>query len=371
MGALDGLVVADFTRILAGPYCTMLLADMGAEVIKVERPGTGDETRAWGPPFDDAGRATYFEAVNRNKTSVALDLSDPADRVRAHDLARGADVVIENFTTGTMERFGLGWDVLSADRPGLIYCSITGFGSGAGAELPGYDLLAQAVGGLMSVTGPDEQSPTKAGVAVTDVITGLHAAVGILAALHHRDHTGQGQHIEVALLTSLLSGLVNHTSAVLSGGVVPGITGNGHPSIVPYQSYDTADRKIVVAVGTDRQFRALAAVLGRPDLADDARFVTNPDRVRHRDELNVALQQRLSQRTAGEWLVELADAGIPAGPINTVADAIDLAATLGLDPVHEITSPDRATPFRTIAHPIRFSATPARYDTPPPPAPAS
>ena len=369
MGALDGLVVADFTRILAGPYCTMLLADMGAEVIKIERPGVGDDTRTWGPPFDPEGRATYFEAVNRNKTSVAIDLSDEIDRDQAREFVLGADVVIENFTPGTMERFGLGWEQLRDDNPGLVYCSITGFGAGAGADLPGYDLLAQAVGGLMSVTGPDAGTPTKAGVAVTDVITGLHAAVGILAALRHRDATGRGQLVEVSLLTSILSGLVNQTSAVLSGGVVPGITGNGHPSIVPYQTYSTADRQIVIAVGNDRQFRRLCQVLDRPRLADDPRFATNPERVRHRGELNLLLQERLLTRHADLWLAELSAAGVPAGPINTVAEAIELADTLGLEPVQEINDPARAEPFRTIAHPIRFSDSPARYDQAPPSQP--
>ena len=369
-GALDGIVVADFTRVLAGPYCTMLLADMGAEVIKVERPGSGDDTRSWGPPFDPDGRATYFEAVNRNKTSVAIDLAGGAGQWQARDLVERADVLIENFAPGTLERFGLGWEQVHRHRPALVYCSISGFGSGAGAELPGYDLLAQAVGGLMSVTGPHPDTPTKAGVAVTDVITGLHATVGILAALRHRDATGNGQLVEVSLLTSLLSGLVNQTSAVLNGEVVPGITGNAHPSIVPYETYPTGDRQIVIAVGNDSQFRRLCRVLGSEEWADDPRFNTNPSRVQHRQELNPLLEQRLTLQPADHWLPLLTAAGVPAGPINSVAEAIDLAAALGLDPVHEIDHPTRNRPFRTVAHPIRFSQTPARYDTPPPPLPS-
>lgn len=366
-GALDGIVVADFTRVLAGPYCTMLLADMGAEVIKVERPGTGDDTRSWGPPFDADGRATYFESVNRNKTSVAIDLASEAGQTQAGELVDRADVLIENFAPGTLARFGLSWDQVRDRRPDLIYCSISGFGSGPGADLPGYDLLAQAVGGLMSVTGPQPGTPTKAGVAVTDVITGLHAAVGILAALRHRDATGTGQLVEVSLLTSLLSGLVNQTSAVLNGGVVPGITGNAHPSIVPYETYPAADRLIVIAVGNDGQFRRLCRVLAHDEWADDPRFTTNPARVEHRDELNPLLHETLRTQPADHWLPLLRAAGVPAGPINTIAEAIDLATELGLNPVHEIDHDTRDTPFRTVANPIRFSQTPARYHAPPPP----
>lgn len=365
-GALDGIVVADFTRVLAGPYCTMLLGDMGAEVIKVERPGSGDDTRSWGPPFDSGGRATYFEAVNRNKTSVSIDLSSAEGRTRARALADRADIVVQNFAPGTMERHGLGWEQLRASRPDLIYCSITGFGSGAGAALPGYDLLLQAVGGLMSVTGPEPETPTKVGVALVDVITGLHATTGILAALHHRDRTGAGQLVEVNLLSSVLSALVNQTSAVLSGGVVPGITGNGHPSIVPYQTYPTADRQIVIAVGNSGQFRRLCVAIGRPELADDDRFIDNTDRVLHRSELNTVLNDQLTTRPAEYWLGLFAGVGVPAGPINTVAEAMDLAESLGLDPVKEIEDPRSSHAFRTIAHPVRFSDTPARYSCPPP-----
>ena len=359
---MDGVLVADFSRVLAGPYATMLLGDLGADVIKVERPGAGDDTRHWGPPHDAEGRATYFEAVNRNKRSVALDLRTEAGRAAARELASRADVLVENFVPGTMERFGLGWDDLHADNPGLVYCSITGFGAGAGAELPGYDLLVQAVGGLMSVTGPEPGQPTKVGVALVDVITGLHATVGILAALRHRDLTGEGQRVEAALLTSLLSALVNHASGYLGAGVTPGILGNAHPSIVPYESsYPTADRPIVLAVGNDGQFAKLCLVLGRPELATDPRFTTNPGRVTNRHLLNAEIVNALATATADEWWQRLTPVGVACGPINDLAEAMDLAQRLGLDPVVEIVDDARSSPSRQMAHPVRYSVTPARY----------
>ena len=241
-GALDGLRIADFSRVLAGPYATMLLADLGADVVKVERPGIGDDTRAWRPPADGDGTSTYFLSVNRNKRSVVLDLTTEAGHEQARALVAESDVVVENFRPGTMERLGLGHKELRARRPELIYCSISGFGSGAGAAIPGYDLLVQAVGGLMSVTGIADGEPVKAGVALVDVITGLHASLGILAALRHRDATGEGQLVEVNLLGSLLSAMVNQASAFAVAGVVPGRLGNAHPSIAPYETFPTADR---------------------------------------------------------------------------------------------------------------------------------
>lgn len=364
--ALDGVLVADFSRVLAGPYATMLLADLGADVVKVERPGPGDDTRHWGPPWDGDGRATYFESVNRNKRSVALDLRDPRGLAAARALARRADVLVENFVPGTMERLGLGYESLRETNPGLVYASISGFGRAAGADLPGYDLLVQAVGGLMSVTGPRPGEPTKVGVAVVDVVTGLHLTIGVLAALRHRERTGEGQRVDVTLLTSLLSALVNQTGGYLGAGVVPGILGNAHPSIVPYESYPTADRPIVLAVGNDGQFRSLVGVLGLPDLADDARFATNAARVAHRHELNGALAPVLRTRTADEWWALLTPARVPCGPINDLADAIRLADDLGLEPVVQITDDGRATPSRQLAHPARLSATPATYRLAPP-----
>jgi crotonobetainyl-CoA:carnitine CoA-transferase CaiB-like acyl-CoA transferase len=299
LSSLAGVLIADFSRVLAGPYATMLLADLGAEVVKVERPGTGDDTRAWGPPHA-GGEATYYLGVNRNKRSIALDLADPSDVDVARDLATRADVVVENFRPGTMERLGLGYTSMKERNPRLVYCSITGFGSGAGAGLPGYDLLVQAVGGLMSVTGEPDGPGTKTGVAVVDVITGLHAAVGVLAALRHRDQTGEGQRVEVSLLSSLLSALVNQASGYVSAGVVPGRMGNRHPSIAPYEVFETRDRPIAVAVGNDRQFRSLCAALGRGDLAADPRFATNTSRVAARGALAASLSETLSSRTADD-----------------------------------------------------------------------
>jgi crotonobetainyl-CoA:carnitine CoA-transferase CaiB-like acyl-CoA transferase len=358
-GALSGLLVADFSRVLAGPYATMLLADLGADVVKVERPGAGDDTRAWGPPFAPDGTATYFLSVNRNKRSVALDLRAPEDAALARELIRRADVVVENFLPGTMERLSLGYEEMRERNPGVVYCSITGFGDGLGAELPGYDLLAQAVGGLMSVTG-EPGHPTKAGVALVDVVTGLHAAFGILAALRHRDATGEGQQVSVSLLTSLLSGLVNHSSAYLAGGVVPQAMGNRHPSIAPYEVFDAADRPLVIAAGNDRQFHSLCTTLGAPELAADPRFATNPSRVAHRDALVDELNRRLTARPAEEWFAALTEAGVPCGPINDVAGAFALAENLGLNAAVDVEG------TRQTAHPVRFSTTPAAYQAPPP-----
>ncbi|MDP9397696.1 MAG: CoA transferase [Actinomycetota bacterium] len=364
--ALDGVLVADFTRVLAGPYATMLLADLGAEVMKVERPDGGDDTRAWGPPYAADGEATYFLAVNRNKSSVTLDLRTEEGREAAQALAARADVLVENFRTGAMERLGLGYETLRQRNPGLVYCSITGFGSGAGAALPGYDLLVQAVGGLMSITGPEPGQPTKAGVALVDVITGLHASVGILAALRHRERTGQGQHVEVNLLSSLLSALANQASAHLGAGVVPGILGNRHPSIAPYEVFPTADRPLVLAVGNDRQFASLVTILGRPELAADPRFATNAERVSNRDELTAILTDELRRRGADEWFDVLVGASVPAGPINDVAEAFTLAERLGLDPSVELGRPGESTRVRQVANPIRLSGTPPRYHKAPP-----
>lgn len=368
--ALHGLRIADFSRVLAGPYATMLLADLGADVVKVERPGIGDETRAWHPPADQDGTSTYFLGVNRNKRSVVLDLTTEAGRGQARSLIAGSDVLVENFRPGTMERLGLGHRELRARHPELVYCSISGFGSGAGAAIPGYDLLVQAVGGLMSVTGTAEGEPVKAGVALVDVITGLHASLGILAALRHRDATGEGQLVEVNLLGSLLSAMVNQASAFAVAGVVPGRMGNAHPSIAPYETLPTADRPIALAVGNDRQFTALAQVVGDPGLALDDRFRTNADRVAHRAELRDTLTERLGTAGADHWTTVLLAAGVPAGPVNTLDGAFAFAHELGLPGIVEIpvdpADGAEARVFRQVAHPIGLSGTPARYRLPPP-----
>ncbi|MEU8313718.1 MULTISPECIES: CoA transferase [unclassified Micromonospora] len=357
-GPLRGVLVADFSRILAGPYATMLLADLGADVVKVEPPG-GDDTRDWRPPVRD-DVSTYYLAVNRNKRSLALDLTDPGDLTLAHRLADRADVLIQNFRPGALRRFGLDHDTVTARNARLVYASISGFGDAGGADLPGYDLMVQAAAGLMSLTGDADGPPYKAGVAVFDVIAGLHAAVGILAALRHREETGRGQHVTVDLLSSALSGLVNHTSAHVAGGAAPHRMGNAHPSIVPYEPLPTADGELVVIAGNDAQFRTLCRVLGVPGLADDARFGRNADRVAHRDELRPLLVTALSRRGSADWFAELRAAGVPCSPINSVAEGVALAEGLGLEPV--VT----AGGVPGIRNPIGLSGTPPRYDLPPP-----
>src|ERR1700733_12891415 len=296
--ALGDVRILDFSRVLAGPFATMMLADLGAEVIKLERPGIGDETRSWGPPNDEHGNATYFQAVNRNKRSVALDLSCETGRAQARELAASADVVVENFRPDVMDKLGLGYETLSATNARLVFCSITGFGAGDGARLPGYDLLVQAVGGLMSITGAPDSEPQKVGVAVVDVLAGLFAAVGILAALRHRDATGEGQQVQVDLFSSLLAALVNQGSAFTIAGVVPARMGNAHPSITPYELYPTGEGELVLAVGNDRQFEALCDVLDAPELAADPRFAGNRSRVDNREALSEELLARLSARPA-------------------------------------------------------------------------
>ena len=365
-GALDNLRVLDFSRVLAGPLATMQLADLGATVTKVERPETGDDTRAWGPPYDQRGDATYFQAVNRNKDAIVLDLADPRDRAEARRLAITADVVVENFRPGLMAGFGLDYGQLREDNPGLIYCSITGFGRGPGADLPGYDMLIQAVGGLMSITGEPDGEPQKVGVAMVDVLAGLFATVGILAALHHRASTGEGQRVDIDLLSCLLAGLVNQASAYTSGGVVPTRMGNRHPSIAPYEALPCADGSLVLAVGNDRQFAALCKALGVPELAADERFATNPARVRNRDQLRAELMSLLAGRAATEWAEVLTDARVPAGVVNDIAGAFALAKTLGLDPIADVPRDDGST-VPLCRNPINLSATPASYRSAPRP----
>jgi crotonobetainyl-CoA:carnitine CoA-transferase CaiB-like acyl-CoA transferase len=362
-GPLAGIVVADFSRVLSGPLATMLLGDLGAEVIKVEHPDGGDDTRSWGPPFVEDTTA-YFLSANRNKRSIAVDLRSDHGRKVALALADRADVLVENFRPGTMARLGLGYEELSARNPGLIYCSISGFGSGAGRDLAGYDFLVQAVGGLMSITGPEQGEPVKAGVALVDVITGLHAVIGIQAALQARAETGTGQVVELNLLSSLLASLVNQGSSFVTAGVVPGPMGDRHPSIVPYQTLHAADRPFAVAVGNDRQFRAFCTALALPELADDARFARNVARVENRLELIELLEPVLASRPASHWLARLEEAGVPCGPINDLAEAFALAERLGLGPV--VTLPGPGGRGQQLANPISLSENPAAYRLPPP-----
>jgi crotonobetainyl-CoA:carnitine CoA-transferase CaiB-like acyl-CoA transferase len=357
-GPLSGIVVADFSRVLAGPYATMMLADLGAEVIKVESP-SGDDTREWVPPVrGDVG--TYFLAINRNKRSIALDLADEQDAAVAHALSERADVFIQNFRPGGLARFGLDYEAVSRRNPRVVYCSISGFGAAKGASLPGYDVLVQGMSGLMSITGDPGGPPYRSGISVFDVFTGLHSALGILAALHHRDVTGHGQHIETNLLSSALSAMVNQTSAYVAGGVVPHRMGNSHLSLFPYEPLATGDGDLIIAVGNDRQFRKLAEALGAPGLADDERFRTVGRRNDNREELRPLLLERLATKSAQEWFRILTDAGIACGPINDIRGGVELAGDLGLEPVV------MAGDVPTIRNPIRMSGSPPRYDLPPP-----
>ena len=366
MSALAGIKIADFSRVLAGPYATMLLGDMGAEVIKIERPATGDDTRTWGPPFTSDGDSTYFQSVNRNKIGVTADLTTDLGRAQALAIISKCDVLVENFTVGTMEKFGLGYEELHKRFPKLIYCAISGFGeSTAAAKLPGYDLLVQGMSGLMSITGPDENSPTKVGVALVDVIAGMHAALGISAALVSRAETGIGQKIAVNLLSSALSAMVNQSGAYAGAGVTPQSMGNAHPSIAPYEVYKAKDQYLIIAVGNDRQFVDLAKALNL-DIATDLRFESNSARVANRTALNEFLNQKFMTETAAFWTEKLTAFGVPAGPINSIAEGVKLAIEIGLDPIVSITDSRSGKISKTIANPITFSETPVTYRLGPP-----
>jgi crotonobetainyl-CoA:carnitine CoA-transferase CaiB-like acyl-CoA transferase len=361
-GALDGLLVADFSRVLAGPLCTMTLGDLGADVVKVERPGAGDDTRAWGPPFTEEG-ASYFLGLNRNKRSLVLDLKDSEDLALARELCARADVVVESFRPGLMAELGLGLDALREADARLVTCSISAFGAeGPGAQLPGYDLLLQAMGGLMSVTGEpgDDGRPLKAGAALIDMVCGLYAAAGILAALTARERTGRGQHVAVSLMDSALAALLNQGSAYLTAGVVAGRLGNRHPSIAPYETFTAADRDLAVAVGNDALFSRLCDAVGRRDLAADPRFASNALRLEHQDVLAAELETAFAGRPASEWVQRLRAAGVPAGEINDVAAAFALAQELGLEPV------DETDGVRTVRSPLRLGATPVTVRARPP-----
>ena len=364
-GPLDGVVVADFSRVLAGPLATMMLGDLGADVVKIERPGLGDDTRSWGPPFVEDGSATYYVSVNRNKRSVTLDLTDEQQRDEARALAVSADVVVENFRAGTMERFGLDYESLRADNPGLVFCRVSAFGPSGGRDLTGYDFIAQAASGLMSITGEAEGPPTKTGVAIVDVITGLYATIGIVAALAERRSSGLGQFIEVNLLSSALAALVNQASAFVGAGVVPDRMGNLHPSITPYQTFATSTDPIAIAATNERQFSALCKSLDAPHLASDQRWSSNTARVEHREALTAELESILQRRPCDHWVDRLTAHGIPCSPVNTIEAAFRLAAELGLDPVRRLPSGEGRS-SATVANPITFSRTPASHRRAPP-----
>ncbi len=380
-GALEGILVADFSRVVAGPFAAMLFGDLGADVVKVERPGAGDDTRGFGPPFVDDGAggttSSYYLSVNRNKKGVAWDLAVPEAREKARRLAERADVLIENFKPGSATRLGLSYEQLSEANPGLVYCSVSGFGWGEeGSRLPGYDFLAQAVGGLMSITGDPPETggePRKVGVAVVDVLTALFAANAITAALYERRTSGLGQRVRVDLLSSSLAALINQASTYLTSGRVPRAMANRHPSIAPYETLAAADRALVVAVGNDGQFASFTRVIGRGELASDPRFSTNKARVTNREEMVAVLEACLSSRPAAEWVEGLQRAGVPSGVVNDISEAFALAERLGLSPSVEVSEGSarahvaaRTDPSAQVSNPIGLSRTPVSYRLPPP-----
>ncbi len=365
-GPLAGLRVVDLSRVLAGPLCTMNLGDMGADVIKVEQPGRGDDTRGWGPPFV-GGESAYFLSVNRNKRSVTLNLKDARGRDILQRMLRSADVLVENFKVGTLEAWGITEDWRAREAPRLVHCQITGYGDcGPKAGLPGYDFLLQAESGLMSITGDTDGPPMKLGVAIVDVCTGLHAALGILAALQARTRTGRGQRVEATLYATSLSMLINVASNYLVSDRPPGRFGNAHPNIVPYRAFDCADAQIAVAVGNDPQFARLAVCLGHAEWADDARFLTNADRVQNRDVIEGLIEEALATRPAAEWIERLQGHDVPCGRINTVDEALGHAQTDAANMVVEV---EHATAgaLRMLGIPFQFSETPPHIAGPPPP----
>ena len=366
--ALDGFRVLDLSRILAGPYATMLLGDQGADVIKVERPGTGDDTRRWGPPFE-AGISAYYLCCNRNKRSVTIDLKAPEGLALVRRLLADCDVLVHNFLQCSMERLGLGYEQLAAEFPGLVYASISAFGEdGPYAERPGYDMVLQAVGGMMHITGePLGQggSPAKVGVAITDVLTGVHAAGAITTALLHRERTGRGQKLDVALLDAQVAGLANIASSWLVSGVEARRWGTAHPSIVPYQVFDAADRPIAVAAANERMWGDLCRVLERPEWIADERFSTNPARVEHRDVLLPLVQERLTTRTCDDWLEPLTAAGIPCGPVNDMQHLFADPQVVARGLVETVEHPTLGA-LPQVRNPVRSSATPPAIDRHPP-----
>ena len=370
--ALAGIRILDLTRVLAGPLATQTLADLGAEVIKVERPGTGDDTRAWGPPFlkdrdgNETRDSTYFLSCNRGKKSVTIDIARAEGQALIRQMAQHCDVFVENFKAGDLARYGLDFASIGKINPRLVYCSITGYGqSGPYSQRPGYDPIAQAVGGLMSVTGERDGRPQRVGVAVVDVLTATYTAIGILSALRHRDATGQGQHLDMALLDVQLASMINIAQAYLSAGVVAGRNGNEHPSVVPSQSFVCADGMIMLAAGNDGQFARLCQALEREDLARDPRFATNEARVGNREELTELLDALFVQRSMSDWSERLARAGVPCGPVNDISQAFDDPQVIHRGLRVQLEHP-LAGLMDTVANPVRLSASAASYTLPPP-----
>lgn len=374
--SLDGIRVLDLSRVLAGPWCGQNLGDLGADVIKVERPGTGDDTRTWGPPFlaDRDGRETtdaaYYLAANRNKRSIILDIASAEGQQAVRDLARHCDIVIENYKLGQLARYGLDYEGLRAVRPDIIYCSVTGFGqTGPMAPRPGYDFIIQAMGGLMSITGEADDrpggGPQKVGVAVTDLMTGMYATQAILAALFHRERTGEGQYVDMALLDSAVSMLANMNTNFLVSGTPPHRWGNAHPNVVPYQAFRCSDQWMILAVGNDDQFRRMCEIGGRAALADDARFVRNSDRIRNREALIPLIAEMMAERTMNEWIAAFEKAGVPCGPINDLAQVFEMPQVRARGLRIEIEREDTG-PIPLVGSPMRLSKTPVRYELPPP-----
>jgi crotonobetainyl-CoA:carnitine CoA-transferase CaiB-like acyl-CoA transferase len=347
---LEGVRVLDLSRVLAGPYATMVLGDLGADVLKIEHPERGDDTRHWGPPFA-GGESAYFLSVNRNKRSIGMDLKDQEGLERVKKLAAEADVLIENWRRGALEKLGLGYNALREENPDLIYCSITGFGPGPDEDRPGYDFLVQARGGVMGITGQPGGEPTKVGVAISDIVCGLFASNAILAALYRRSATGEGTRIEVPLFESTLGWLANRGQEYLVSGEDTGLIGNAHPSIVPYQTFHASDKPLVVAVGNNTQFANLCRAIGRPELAEDERYATNPDRVSNREALISELQQEFGKRKADEWAEEIRAAGVPSGPVNTLADVFADEHVLGSGMLQTLDHPS-AGPLEMVASPL-------------------
>ncbi len=371
--ALAGLKILDMTRVLAGPSATQMLGDLGADVVKLERPGAGDDTRRWGPPFlkdsdgNDTSESAYYLSANRNKRSLTLDYTRPEGRRIAIALAKQADVLVENYKPGTLGRYGLGYEQLSGDCPGLVYCSITGFGlTGPYAERPGYDFLIQAMGGIMSVTGEPDGQPMKVGVAIADLMAGMYATIGILAALRHRDATGAGQHVDLSLLDAQVAWLSNAGQYFLTSGERTPRYGNAHPTIVPYQAFAASDGHFILAVGNDGQFARFCDVAGCPELAEDERFATNPGRVRNREALVAILEPLIAARSCADWLSDLEARNVPCGPINTIDQVFADPQVLARDMKIAMDHPLATNPIDLIGSPFKLSETPVAHRHPPP-----
>ena len=376
MGALSHIRVLDLSRVLAGPWCAQNLADLGAQVIKVERPGAGDDTRHWGPPFakdpngQDTTESAYYISINRNKKSITLDISTPEGQAIVRDLVKTSDVVIENYKVGQLAKYGLDYLSLCAIKPNLIYCSITGFGqSGPYQQRPGYDFILQGMGGFMSITGEADHlpggGPQKAGVAIVDLFTGMYASSAILAAVIHRDRSGEGQYIDMALLDTQVAMLANISSNYLCSGVSPHRWGNAHPNVVPYQTFQTSDSWIIVAVGNDSQFRNFVKAGNREALADDPRFATNPARIEHRAALIPLLVEMVKEKTKAQWITLLEAAGVPCGPINNLQEVFENEQVIARGIEMHVPHPTAGT-MKLVASPIRLSKTPVEVRMPPP-----